>query len=145
MRASPANAKPYIQHLRDVNAMATRTYRRLRGEVIRRSPSLAVFFDEFPNLKSCLIKEWQPWSTPSVPTECNEAIARHPGIHLIDQRMTYEEVPEDPQNPRGPIRRLPSGFPFLVRQVRTYLAHNVSWGGSNRSFTGFTDADSSPI
>lgn len=122
MRTSPAAAKRYIQHLRDVNAVPTDTIRRLRGEIIRWSPSLAGFFDAFPNLKSCLIKEWTPRSSGPVLEECDEAIARHPWVHLIDKTLTWETVPEDPNNPYGPIRRDALGNQVRVREVRTEVA-----------------------
>lgn len=115
---SPAAAKRYIQHLRGVNAVPIYTLRWLRGEIIRWQPSLAEFFDEFPNLKSCLIKEWSPRSTGSVPDECDEAIARHPGVQLIDKWLTYKTVPVDPN----------SGDQVMVREVRTWVARpNFCW------------------
>lgn len=117
MGISPAIAKRYIQHLRDVNAVPIHTLRFLRGEIIRWQPSLAEFFDEFPNLKTCLIKDWSSRWIESVPEECDEAIARHPGVHVIDKSVTWETVLEDPDNPQGPIRRYASGSPVMVRQV----------------------------
>lgn len=122
MPTSPAAAKRYIQHLRDVNAVPTDTIRRLRGEIIRWSPSLAEFFDAFPKLKSCLIKEWDPRSSGSVLEECDEAIAEHPWVHLIHKTLSYGTVPEDPNNPYGPVRRDASGNQVRVRQVRTEVA-----------------------
>lgn len=119
MRTSPAAAKRYIQHLRDVNAVPTGTIRRLRGEIIRWSPSLAGFFDQFPNLKSCLLKDWSllPRSIGSVPRAIDEAIARHPWVHVIDKTLTYETVPEDPNNPQGPVLRYASGGAVLASKV----------------------------
>lgn len=81
----PATAKPYIQHLRDVNGVPSRGSQWLRGELIRRSSSLAESFDEFPKLKSCSIKDY--WHT-EVPGECDRAVARHPHVHILEKDVS---------------------------------------------------------
>ncbi|KAK7699415.1 hypothetical protein SLS64_011711 [Diaporthe eres] len=112
----PAIAKPFIQHLRDVNGAPSRGSRWLRGQLIRWSASLAESFDEFPNLKSCLIKDWRRGHSRNliVPYEIDQAVARHPNVHIIEKDITWETDPPDPGF--GPIRRFPSGYPVLVRQ-----------------------------
>lgn len=113
----PAFAKPYIQHLRDVNGLPSRRPKWLRGEMIRSSSSLAESLDEFPNLKSCLIKDWREGHPRNriVPFELDQAITRHPNVHIIEKDVTWETDP--PSSQSGPIRRFASGYPVLVRQV----------------------------
>lgn len=86
----PAFAKPFIQHLRDVNGVPCRGIKWLRGELIRWPSSLAETFDDFPNLKSCLIKEWRRGTSQDmrVPHECDQALARHPDVHIIEKDVT---------------------------------------------------------
>lgn len=131
----PAFAKPYIQHLRDVNGAPSRRSKWLRGELIRCSSSLAEALHEFPNLKSCLIKEWRRGRSQnlsvsgrlqnlslsgrsqnlSVSYECDQAVTRNPNVHIIEKDVTWETNPLGPH--MGVSLPYPFGYPVMLRQV----------------------------
>lgn len=137
----PALAKPFIQHLRDVSGLPGRGSRLLRGEMIRVSSSLADSFDEFPNLKSCSVKEWRrgPSENRLVEGQSDEAVARHPHVHILDKTLYYQTIPLNPTEIWGPIKRNDWGYPIMIRKVCSLKststpscpACDVVYGGCN--------------
>lgn len=80
----PAAARPYIQHLRDVDAAPSGKPKKLWGEVIGWHLSLAESLDSFRSLRSCSVPGWNSLVALN---ELRRAVDRHPGVHFLEKGL----------------------------------------------------------
>lgn len=88
----PDFAKLHIKHLRYVQTDVNPGVKALRGIAFSKQASFAEALDAFPKLKTCSIREGVWEKRPSKAVE--EALVRHPQVHLL---KTCPEIEEDPE------------------------------------------------
>lgn len=90
----PDFAKLHIKHLRDVQTGVNPGAKALRGIASSRQASFAEALDAFPKLQTCSIREGTRGKKLS--KEVEEALVRHPEVHLLKTSLNMEDDDDDP-------------------------------------------------
>ncbi|KAK7729190.1 hypothetical protein SLS63_006319 [Diaporthe eres] len=90
----PDFAKLHIKHLRDVQTGVNPGAKALRGIASSRQASFAEALDAFPKLQTCSIREGTGGKKLS--KEVEEALVRHPEVHLLKTSLKMEDDDDDP-------------------------------------------------
>lgn len=85
----PAIVKPHIQHLRGVRVVPRDENNPLKDDLNIVPKPFAISLDEFPNLKSCFVKEEEDWRSMYIWSACNQAAARHPHVHILRKDVRF--------------------------------------------------------